>query len=115
MKLTDLNTNKYFIGVMMIILNLGSRFLVKELTETQIDILNKDSIRKVVIFTIVFIATRDIHVSIVVSIIFIICINFLFNEKSKFSIITIKNNDKKISRDMYNNAKKIIELYLSQN
>ena len=41
MKLSDLNTNKYFTGIMMILLNLGSRFLVMELSDTQTQMLSK--------------------------------------------------------------------------
>ena len=53
MKLEDLNTNKYFTGIMMIVLNLGSRFLVMELSDTQTQLLSNKIIRRFVVFTVV--------------------------------------------------------------
>ena len=66
MQLSDLNTNKYFTGIMMIVLNLGSRFLIMELSENQEELLNNKIIRRFVVFTVVFIATKDIYVSLIV-------------------------------------------------
>ena len=54
MQLSDLNTNKYFTGIMMIVLNLGSRFLIAELSENQEELLNNKIIRRFVVFTVVF-------------------------------------------------------------
>ena len=31
----DLNENKYFIGIMMIFVNIGSRFIISELSDEQ--------------------------------------------------------------------------------
>ena len=60
-------------------------------------------IRRFMIFVIVFIAIRDVKKSLIITLLFIIIILELFNEKSKYCIIpnTIKkidtNNDGKIS------------------
>ena len=115
MKLTDLNENKYFIGVMMIILNLGSKNLINELSNRQINLFNSTIIRKIIIFTIVFIATKDIYVSLIITFFFIIFINFILNEESIFGLISPIDSNKKISREMYQNAKKIVEQYLNEN
>lgn len=114
MKISDLNNNKYFSGVMMIILNLGSRFLIKELTETQIELLDKKIIRKIVIFTIVFTATKDVYVSFIITILFLLVLNSLFNENSKYSIIKVNKKNKKITKEAYINAKNIIKMYKNQ-
>ena len=66
----NLNTSKYFAGIMMLLLNLGSRFLVRELSETQEQFLNNTIIRRFIIFTIVFIATRDVWVAFILTSIF---------------------------------------------
>ena len=57
-----LNTSKYFAGMMMLVLNLGSAFLVMELSESQEQLLSNKIIRRFVIFTVVFISTRDIRI-----------------------------------------------------
>jgi len=113
MKLTDLNNNKYFTGIMMIILNLGSRFLVMELSETQEQILSNKIIRRFVMFTVVFIATKDIYVSLVITAIFIILVSGLFNENSKYCIVT-KPVIKQVTQDEYKEALKIVKLYKLQ-
>ena len=113
MKLTDLNNNKYFTGIMMIILNLGSRFLIMELSETQEQMLSNKIIRRFVMFTVVFIATKDIYVSFVITAIFIILVSGLFNENSKYCIVT-KPVIKQVTQDDYKEALKMVNLYKLQ-
>lgn len=113
MKLTDLNNNKYFTGIMMIILNLGSRFLIMELSETQEQMLSNKIIRRFVMFTVVFIATKDIYVSFVITAIFIILVSGLFNENSKYCIVT-KPVIKQVTQDDYKEALKMVKLYKLQ-
>ena len=105
-----LNNSKYFAGFMMIVLNLGSRFLVNELSETQEQLISNKIIRRFVVFTIVFIATKDILVSLIITSVFIILVSGLFNENSKYCIVT-KPVIKEITLDEYNHAKKIIKLF----
>ena len=113
MQLSDLNTNKYFTGIMMIILNLGSRFLVMELSENQEQLLSNKVIRRFVVFTVVFIATRDIYVSLIITAIFIILVSGLFNENSRFRLVT-KPVITKITGDEYKKALKTIKMYKLQ-
>ena len=113
MKLSDLNNNKYFTGIMMIILNLGSRFLVMELSDSQEQLLSNKIIRRFIVFTVVFIATRDIYVSLIVTAIFIILVSGLFNENSRFCIVT-KPVISQITNQEFKEAEKIIKLYKLQ-
>ena len=108
----SLNQSKYFAGIMMILLNLGSRFLVSELSETQEQFLNNVIIRRFVVFTIAFIATRDVIVAFILTGVFVVLVSNLFNENSNYCIIgKSKRLFKKISKNDYARAKKIIELY----
>ena len=113
MKLSDLNTNKYFTGIMMIVLNLGSRFLVMELSDTQTQMLSNKIIRRFIIFTVVFIATKDIYVSLICTAIFIILVSGLFNENSKYCIVT-KPVISQVTQDDYKEALKIVKMYKLQ-
>ena len=110
--MTSLNNSKYFAGIMMILLNLGSKYLVMELSESQEQLLNNSIIRRVIIFTIVFIATRDVWVSLILTAIFIVLVSNLFNENSNYCILK-KNKRifKKITQNDYEKAKSIIKLY----
>ena len=107
-----LNQSKYFAGIMMILLNLGSRFLISELSETQEQFLNNVIIRRFAVFTMAFIATRDVIVALILTGVFIILVSNLFNENSNYCILgKPKRLFKTISKNDFEKAKKVIELY----
>ena len=58
-----LNNSKYFAGILMILMNLGSKYISLELSETQDEFFSNIVIRRMMIFTVVFIATKDIIIS----------------------------------------------------
>ena len=103
-----LNNSKLFAGIIMIILNLGSRYIVMELSETHEEFLNNVIIRRIIVFTVVFTATRDITTSLILTGVFVILVSGLFNENSKYCILPTKPKKKYNKNDIYN-AKKIIE------
>lgn len=107
---STLNNSKYFAGIMMLVLNLGSRFLVMELSENQQQMLSNKIIRRFVIFTVVFACTRDVFVSLIITGIFIILVSGLFNENSKYCIVT-KPVIKNVTEDEYKEAQKLVKLY----
>ena len=62
----SINNNKYFYGLMMIILNVGSKYLTLDLSAPFLKaILSSTFIRRILIFSIVFIATRDLKISLI--------------------------------------------------
>jgi len=114
----DLGTNKLLIGVFMIFMNIGSRYVELKLTKGQ-EMILKNIAREVLIFTIAFIHTKDLIISFIITGIFIILANFIFNEKSKYSILPEKykklaslidtNNDNVISENEINKAYDILK------
>ena len=99
----------------MILMNLGSKYVSLELSEAQEEFLSKKSIRRVLIFAIFFMATRDIIISVLLTGIFILFIGSLFNDNSKFSLIKKKlPKTKIIFKDDIIKAKKIIRKYEKQ-
>lgn len=108
--LEQINHSKYFAGITMLLLNLGSRFLVAEISDNQQQLLNNKIVRRFIIFTVFFVATKDIWVSLILTSVFIILVTGLFNENSKYCIVTksVYNN---ITDEEYNHATKIIKLY----
>ncbi len=76
-----LNENKYFIGITMILLNIGARFIIDELGDDLRQIISQSMVRKIFIFCAFFMATRDVFTSFILTIVFIIIINeFLATE-----------------------------------
>ena len=114
--ITNLNNSKIFIGLTMIIVNLGSKYIIEELSNTQKELFKNTIVRRIVLFTVIFIATKDIKISFILTAAFIIFVSGLFNENSKFCIY--KFNGKcysEITEDAYNEAKKIVEKYQEDN
>lgn len=76
------NNNPYFIGLMMLILNLGGRFISLEVTKKQEQFLQHPWVRRVLIFTVLFVATRNIWVAFWATLTFVLFLGYLFNENS---------------------------------
>jgi hypothetical protein len=70
--LDQLNNSKFFLGIVMIILNIGSRYLVDEFSVNPDDYTRNIILRRIAIFAVCFAATRDIIVSIILTAGFII-------------------------------------------
>ena len=81
------NNDKYFLGFLIIILNLGSKFIDLQLNDFHQNILKNTIGRELFIFAIAFVGTRDIYVSIVLSSLFIILNDYLLNSDSSICII----------------------------
>lgn len=80
------NTNPYFIGLMMLILNLGGRFISLEITKKQEQFLQLPWVRRVLIFTVLFVATRNIWVAFWATVTVVLFLGYLFNENSALCI-----------------------------
>tara|TARA_B110000977_G_C10975118_1_gene453877 strand:- start:284 stop:763 length:480 start_codon:yes stop_codon:yes gene_type:complete len=87
--INNISTSKLFLGLMMIFMNIGSRYIEIKLTKGQ-EMIFKNIAREVLIFTIAFMGSRDIFISLIITAVFIILSNFVFNENSKFCILPEK-------------------------
>jgi len=115
--LQNVSTSKVLLGIFMIFMNIGSRYIELRLTNGQ-EMILKNIAREVLIFTISFIATKDLIISFIITAVFIILANFVFNEKSKYNILPEKykklasiidtNKDKIISDDEINKAYEVL-------
>ena len=113
--ISSLNSSKYFSGALMILMNLGSKYVGLELSEFQDEFLSKKFIRRIIVFTIFFIATRDIIISLILTFLFIIFIGGILNDNSKFCLIKKRNpKTKLINKDDVIKAKKVISKYEKQ-
>tara|TARA_B100001059_G_C17832403_1_gene585576 strand:+ start:3293 stop:3781 length:489 start_codon:yes stop_codon:yes gene_type:complete len=90
----SLNQNKFFIGILMLILNVFSKYVELKLTKTQEAYFKNNFIRQIFIFAVLWSGTRDIYVSILMTAAFVILTDHLFNDESKFCIIPQYWSDK---------------------
>jgi len=87
MFLDSINESKLFAGLMMIFLNIGSRYITIELSKTQKEYLTNSILRQVLVFAVAFIGTRDILIALVLTAVFTILVDGLFHEDSKISVL----------------------------
>ena len=76
--LSCINENKYIIGLTMIMLNIGARFIIDELDDDLRSLVTNTYIRRIVIFCSFFMATRDLFTALTLTIVFVILINEVF-------------------------------------
>lgn len=83
-QIVQLNQSKLFAGLMIIILNISSKYVNLKLSKTVESYLTHTFNRDILVFAISWMGTRDIYIALLITILFIICIDFVFNEESKF-------------------------------
>jgi len=91
--LINLSNSPIFNGSIMLLSNIGGKYLALDLPKN-IDVLfeNYAILRYLILFSVFFIATRDIKISVLLTLFYFIIIKFLINENSRFCIIEKKNN-----------------------
>ena len=114
-----LATNTLFTGIIIILMNIGSKYVMIELSPTQEALVKNMITRQLLIFCAVWLGTKNLLLSLGLTAIFHVLTAYLFNEESKFCVIphhfqviakTIdKNEDGKISDKELNNAIHILE------
>ena len=103
--LENIASNKYFIGIIMIVMNIGARFLIDELTPEQKKMVNTQNFRRFIIFCAFFAATRDLLSAVTLTIIFILFISEIFTDEED-----MKNKKKKkiTATDIQNELNSVI-------
>jgi hypothetical protein len=84
--LLSVNSNPYFIGSMMLMMNFGGRFLAMEMSPNQEKFFQNPWVRRILIFIVIFMGTRNILVAFWMSLVIILLIGYLFNENSSLCI-----------------------------
>lgn len=105
------NSNKYFVGIAMIIFNIGSKFIIMDMSTSYQNLLKGKIARRLTLFSIFFIATKDIYVSLVLTAVFVVISTGLFNENSKYCILPSSFTDNVYTKEEYEIALKIVKGY----
>jgi hypothetical protein len=105
-----LNGNKYILGLMILLINLGARYIGNEVSDFMHKVLNHKFARRFLIFLVLWMGTRDLVVAGVITITFIVLVNTIFNENSDFCILPVTNNST-ITREEFQLAKQVVAKY----
>lgn len=87
---SNINNSKFFAGIMMLIVNIGSRYVTIKFSKSQEEYIKNQIAREFLIFAIIWMATRDLIISIIMTASFIILADYLLNENSNFCILPEK-------------------------
>ena len=115
----SLNNSKFFSGLIMLLMNIGSKYITIELSKTQSQYLKGTIARQLLIFCISWMGTRDIFKALALTAFFNILTNHLFNEDSNYCIVPYhyrsfqkvvdRDGDGTITDEEVQNAKAILE------
>ena len=83
----SLNQSKLLLGIAMLLLNVGAKYVDLRFSKTQEQALRNGLAREMIIFAIVFMATHDIISSLLLTGAFVVLADYLFNDHSRFCII----------------------------
>jgi hypothetical protein len=80
-----LNNSTLFSGIMLLLLNVGSRFIVHELSDDDNEYSQNLILRRLAIFAVCFVGTKDLLMSIILTAAFVILSAGIFRGKGPFS------------------------------
>lgn len=83
-----INDSKLFAGLIVIILNVSSKFTTVPISKTMESYLKNTFSRHILVFAIAWMGTRDVFIALTVTIAFIIVMNVLLDENSPFCCFT---------------------------
>jgi hypothetical protein len=85
-----LNNSKFFAGVIMILLNIGSKFITIQFSKSTEEYMKWTVSKQLLVFSMAWMGTRDIYAALGLTAVFTILSDFLFNEESKLCIVPQK-------------------------
>jgi hypothetical protein len=122
--INSLNSSTFFAGIMMICLNIGSRYIQLNLDESTESYIKYALTKEILVFTISWMATRNIYSALVLTAVFVVLADFILNEKSKYCLLPKKfiksrklgeyTNNKLITDKEYSDAMDLVQSYKIQ-
>ena len=97
----NLNNNKFFAGIIMILLNVGSKFITIQFSKSTEEYMKMSICKELLVFSMAWMGTRDIYTALGLTAVFSILSDHLFNEESSLCIVPEKYRvlDKLIDTD----------------
>ena len=109
-----INNNKLLLGITMILFNMGSKYLILDLSKNQEQFLKSTIVRRLTLFSIFFIATHDLITSLILTASFVVLAHGIFNQDSRLYILP-SYYDTEYTKDEYEMSQKIIKGYEAAN
>jgi hypothetical protein len=113
-----INNSKLFAGLMIIVLNVSSKFVNIKLSKTMEAYLKYTFSRDILVFAIAWMGTRDIYIALIVTGVFMLCMDYFFNEESSFCClpsnftdyhVSLIKNDDAVTPEQIKQAEEVLE------
>lgn len=114
-----LNNSKFFAGIVMILLNVGSKFISIQFSKSTEEYMKFSLSKQILVFAMAWMGTRDIYAALGLTAVFTILSEHLFNEESTMCIVPHKyrvldklvdtNEDGTVSELEFNAAIAVLE------
>jgi len=114
-----LNSSKFFAGIVMILLNVGSKFIAIQFSKSTEEYLKLNITKQLLVFAMAWMGTRDIYVALILTAVFTVLSDHLFNEESPYCCVPSKyrllskvldtNDDGEVTDQEIQNAVQILE------
>jgi hypothetical protein len=88
-----IETSPFFAGIMMLLLNIGSRYITHEYSSDDEEYQQNILLRRLTIFAVCFIGTRSVVVSIILTAAFVVLSAGIFRGKSEYAKEGMSNTD----------------------
>lgn len=85
-----LNNSKFFAGVVMILLNVGSKFIQIQFSKSTEEYMKYSVSKQLLVFSMAWMGTRDIYTALGLTAVFTILSDYLFNEECSLCIVPHK-------------------------
>jgi hypothetical protein len=82
-----LNNSKFFAGIVMILLNVGSKFITIQFSKSTEEYMKYTLSKQILVFAMAWMGTRDIYTALGLTAVFTILSEHLFNEESHLCIV----------------------------
>jgi len=86
-----LNNSKFFAGVIMILLNVGSKFISIQFSKSTEEYLKFSLSKQLLVFAMAWMGTRDIYAALGLTAVFVVLSDHLFNEESHYCVVPHKH------------------------
>jgi len=120
----SVNNSKLFAGIIMILMNIGSKYITVKFSKSQEAYLRNYVGREILIFAVCWMGTKDIYMSLMLTAAFFVLSQHLFNEESAYCVLPQKyrelhkmvdaDGDGEISQKEINEAVRVLKQAKSQ-
>lgn len=109
--LAALNNSKVVWGVTMLFLNMGAKYVMADLGKVHERVLANEIAKKIIVFSMFFVATRDIITAFVLMVFYVLIVDGVMHESRNFTMVNTPSQTPEVTYDDYLKAKNLVATY----